>query len=104
MKPIFGAELIPNVEKFAHCSSIIELPNGNLMVSSYAGTGEHNPDTKIYTIIYDKTSRKWLKPEIRVNTPNKSDGNAILFPVSPPAKINEAIDAAVPTQIVVTGD
>lgn len=79
MKPLFGAELVPNVEKFAHCSSIIELPNGNLMMSSYAGTGEHNPDTKIYTIIYDKDSRKWLKPEVRVNTPNKSDGNAILF-------------------------
>ena len=79
MKPVFGAELIPNVEKFAHCSSIIELHNGNLMVSSYAGSGEHNSDTKIYTIVYDKTLRKWNKPEIRVNTPNKSDGNAILF-------------------------
>ncbi|MHA1148140.1 MAG: sialidase family protein [Promethearchaeota archaeon] len=79
MKSIFGAELIPNIEKFAHCSSIIELPNGNLMVSSYAGSGEHNPDTKIYTIEYDKNLRTWKKPEIRVNTPNKSDGNAVLF-------------------------
>lgn len=79
MRAVFGAELIPNVEKFAHCSSIIELPNGNLMVSSYAGTGEHNPDTKIYTIVYDKSARRWLKPEIRVDTKNKSDGNAILF-------------------------
>lgn len=79
MTKFYKAELIPNIEKFAHCSSIVELPNGDLMVSSYAGSGEKNKDTKIYTVLYDKGSESWQKPQIRINTPNKSDGNAVLF-------------------------
>ena len=49
---MYKTHLIPNREKSAHCSSLIELPNGDLMVSFYAGTAEANPDTKIYISIF----------------------------------------------------
>ncbi len=79
MNEIYSSELIPNKEKSAHCSSIIELPNGNLMVSFYAGTAEKHPDSKIYTCIYDKKTKLWEEPLVRINTEGKSDGNAVLF-------------------------
>jgi len=79
MGAYYQERLIPNREKSAHCSSIIELPNGNLMVSFYAGSAEANLDTKIYTCIYDKIKQKWEIPQVRLDIPNQSQGNAVLF-------------------------
>lgn len=79
MKQIYYAEPIPNKEPSVHCSSIIELPNQDLMVSYYAGTAEKHPDTKIYTVHYDNIKKHWNEPEVRLDTPDKSNGNAVLF-------------------------
>ncbi len=76
---MFKIYLIPNIEKTAHCSSLIQLPNGNLMVSFYAGTAEANPDTKIYTSTFNHKLNAWCNPWIILNTEGKSNGNAILF-------------------------
>lgn len=76
---IYQSDLIPNKEKQAHCSSIIELPNGIFLTSFYAGTREVSPDSKLYTSIYNLKEKKWETPQVRLNTPNESDGNAILF-------------------------
>ena len=79
MNDLYFSELIPNVEPTAHCSTIIELPNENLMVSFYAGTREAHLDSKIYISIYDKSSEEWLEPRVILDTPGKSNGNAVLF-------------------------
>lgn len=75
----YEAEFIPNKEKFAHCSSIVELPNGNLLVSFYAGTAEARSDTKVYTCLFNQSKGIWEEPCVVIDTPGKSNGNAVLF-------------------------
>lgn len=79
MNAIFESHLIPNLEQSAHCSTIIELPNNMLMVSFYAGTAEAALDSKVYLSIYDSKKEGWQKPLVVLDTPNHSNGNAVLF-------------------------
>jgi predicted neuraminidase len=76
---MYKAYLIPNKERSAHCSSLIQLPDGKLMVSFYAGTAEANLDTKIYVSTFDQRTNSWEEPQVILKTQGKSNGNAILF-------------------------
>ena len=62
-----------------HCSSIVEAPNGDLLVSWYGGSYESSDDQVLFLSRRKKGSRFWSKPEILIRSPGKPPGNAILF-------------------------
>ena len=63
----------------SHAATIALLPNGNLIVAWYAGSYEDAPDVAILgsKFTYDKGC--WSEPRVLVDTPNKCDGNPVLF-------------------------
>ncbi|MHA1338696.1 MAG: exo-alpha-sialidase [Promethearchaeota archaeon] len=71
----------------AHCSSLIYLPNGSVFAVWFAGTGEKHPDVAIYGSYCTPQNVKeggswelnWTTPQIVADTPNKSEGNPILY-------------------------
>lgn len=62
-----------------HCSSIVEAPNGDLLVSWYGGSYESSDDQVLFLSRRKKGSRFWSKPEILIRSPGKPPGNAVLF-------------------------
>lgn len=73
---LFGPE-IPG--KYKHPASITELDNGDLYVVYYGGEGEYEGDTAVYGSRLAKGSPAWTKPEIIADTPNRSEGNAVIW-------------------------
>jgi len=63
----------------SHCSSIVELPGGDLLTCWYAGEDEARPDVALVTSRKAKGDNKWTPPQIIAKTPNKPEGNGILF-------------------------
>ncbi len=81
-KPHFKGELIfEKVEGFpsCHAATIAELPNGDLLVAWYAGQQEKATDVSILCSRRAQGSEKWSEPKVLVDTPNKSEGNPILW-------------------------
>jgi predicted neuraminidase len=81
-KPHFKGELIfEKVEGFpsCHAATIAELPNGDLFVAWYAGEQEKATDVAILYSRRAQGSEKWSEPKVLVDTPNKSEGNPILW-------------------------
>lgn len=62
-----------------HCSSIAELPNGDLLVAFYAGTYEAHPDQAILLVRKRAGSDGWEQPVVFADTPGKPEGNPVLF-------------------------
>jgi len=62
---------------FSHCASIYEKRDGNILVVWYSGKYETSPDQAILISEFD--GENWSKPQIVVDTPNKADGNPVLF-------------------------
>lgn len=62
-----------------HAATITELPNGCLLAAWYAGSREGAPDVAIFTASYDPRSQTWNSPQIVIDTPNKPEGNPVLF-------------------------
>jgi predicted neuraminidase len=81
-KPHFKGELIfEKVEGFpsCHAATIEELPNGDLLVAWYAGAFEGSPDVAILSSRRAKSSDKWSQPKVLIDTPNKPEGNPVLW-------------------------
>lgn len=63
-----------------HCSSVVELPNGELLCCWYAGEGEARPDVQILTARKRVGSFAWDEPVVAVDDdPTKPMGNCVLW-------------------------
>ncbi|MEA3478253.1 MAG: exo-alpha-sialidase, partial [Bacteroidota bacterium] len=75
------SELIfPLQEKHVHSSSIVELPNGDLLICWFEGSGERTAnDVVINGSRLKKGESKWSEPFLMADTPGQPDCNPILF-------------------------
>jgi len=72
--------IFPFQEKHVHSSSIIELPNGDIMACWFEGSGERNAnDVQIKGARLKKGNRKWSQPSLMADTPGQPDCNPVLF-------------------------
>ena len=77
----FASEFIfPIQEKHVHSSSVVELPNGDLLVCWFEGSGERTAnDVKVMGARLKKGQSKWSKPFVMADTPDNPDCNPVLF-------------------------
>lgn len=71
-----------NSHPMAHASTLTELPNGDLLCAFYAGTYETAPNQAIFLVRAQKRGEgqwEWSEPRKLVDTPQKADGNPVLF-------------------------
>jgi len=80
--PKFKGELIfEKVVGFpsCHAATIVELPNRDLLVAWYAGAFEKAKDVAILFSRRAQGSESWTEPKVLVDTPQKSEGNPVLW-------------------------
>ena len=77
----FDNELIfPLQEQHVHSSSIVELPNGDLLVCWFQGSGERKAnDVVVNGARLKKGDTKWSKPFLMADTPGQPDCNPMMF-------------------------
>ncbi len=64
----------------AHASTIVELPNGDLLAAWFGGTAEGAPDTAIWASrLTAKQDNQWSAPYLLVREPNVPCWNPVLF-------------------------
>ncbi len=73
---VFGPEL-PG--KYKHPATFDQLDNGDLYLVYYGGTGEYGDDTAVYGARLVKGTQEWTRPVIVADTPNRSEGNAVIW-------------------------
>lgn len=80
-KPLYEAELVFPLEHWHnHSSSLVELPDGDLFVCWYNGSGERTADdVKIEAARRVKGGKKWGTRFTLADTPSFPDTNPILF-------------------------
>jgi len=64
---------------YKHPASIEELPNGDLYIAYHGGEGEYDRDTAVFGSRLRKGSTKWSQPKPIADTPNRGDGNAVIW-------------------------
>ena len=79
--PQFDGELIFPLESWHnHSSSIVELPNGDLLVCWFHGSGERTADdVLIRGARWNHSTKKWTEPFIMADTPGFPETNPVLF-------------------------
>jgi len=79
--PLCKSELIFPPEKIHnHSSSIVELPNGNLLVCWFHGSGERTADDVVINAArFSQKTGKWGTPFIIADTPGFPDTNPTMF-------------------------
>jgi len=79
--PQFTGELIFPLEHWHnHSSSIVELPNGNLLVCWFHGSGERTADdVLIRAARWSKSTSKWSEPFTLADTPGFPETNPTMF-------------------------
>ncbi|MGC9352846.1 MAG: exo-alpha-sialidase [Mariniphaga sp.] len=77
----FRSEFIfPEQDKHVHSSSIVELPNGDLLSCWFEGSGErHANDVMIKGARREKGASQWSEPFVMADTPDHPDCNPVLF-------------------------
>ena len=73
---VFGPEL-PG--KYKHPATFDQLDNGDLYLVYYGGTGEYGDDTAVYGSRLAKSTQRWARPVVVADTPNRSEGNAVIW-------------------------
>src|SRR3981081_4544229 len=64
----------------AHASTIVELPNGDLLAAWFGGTAEGAPDTAIWASRRTANqANQWSAPYVLVHEPNIACWNPVLF-------------------------
>ena len=81
VSPIVESMLIfPGQEKHVHGSSMVALPNGDLLSVWFYGNGERNSDdVKLMGARLQKGAKTWSDPFLMADTPNLPDCNPVLF-------------------------
>lgn len=77
IEKVFGPETPGGAYK--HPASIEELPNGDLYIAYYGGEGEYEGDTAVFGARRLKGSVEWSQPKRIADTPNRSEGNAVVW-------------------------
>ena len=79
--PQYSGELIFPLEKWHnHSSSIVELPNGDLLVCWFHGSGERTADdVLIQAARWNHATRQWTAPFTLADTPGFPETNPVLF-------------------------
>jgi predicted neuraminidase len=79
--PQLASELIFPLEKWHnHSSSIVELPDGDLMVVWFHGSGERTADDVVINAArWIKATGRWTSPFVIADTPNFPDTNCVLY-------------------------
>jgi len=62
-----------------HCSTILELDGGDLLVGYYAGSGEAKPDAAWVVARKGAAEATFGPPRVVADTPGKPEGNGFLF-------------------------
>ncbi len=80
-KVIYRAmEIFPLVKQHVHGSTIVELPNGDLLTAWFQGSGERwADDVAIMGARLRAAEQKWSKPFVMADVPGFPDINPILF-------------------------
>lgn len=72
--------IFPVQEQHVHSSSIVELPNGDLLCCWFQGSGERTAnDVLVNGSRLKKGETKWSKPFLMADTPGHPDCNPMLF-------------------------
>lgn len=72
--------IFPMQEKHVHGSSIVNLPNGDMLAVWFEGSGERTADdVKIMGARLEKGKTSWSEPFLMADTPNIPDCNPVLF-------------------------
>ncbi len=72
--------IFPLQKQHVHSSSIVELPNGDLLSCWFQGSGERSAnDVKIMGARLKQGSENWSKPFLMADTPGQPDCNPVLF-------------------------
>lgn len=74
---VFGPETPGGAYK--HPAAIEELDNGDLYIVYYGGEGEYQGDTAVYGSRREKGSEKWSTPARIADTPDRADGNGVIW-------------------------
>jgi predicted neuraminidase len=73
-------EIFPPVQEHVHGSTVVELPNGDLLAAWFQGSGERwADDVRIMGARLKKGEDRWSKPFLMADTPGFPDINPILF-------------------------
>ena len=80
-QPLYESELIFPPEKWHnHSSSVVELPNGDLLVCWFHGSGERTADDVVIEAArHSKRTGKWGTPFVIADTPGFPDTNPTMF-------------------------
>ena len=74
------SQIIPFVNEHAHGSTIVELPNGDLLAAWFQGSGERwADDVTIQGARLIKGNVKWSEPFLMADVPDFPDINPVLF-------------------------
>ncbi len=72
--------IFPLQEQHVHSSSIVELPNGDLLTCWFQGSGERTAnDVVVNGSRLKKGENKWSEPFLMADTPGQPDCNPMLF-------------------------
>src|SRR3954453_22346481 len=79
--PEYSGELIFAPEKWHnHSSSVVELPNGDLLTVWFHGSGERTADdVLIRGARWNHSTKKWTEPFLMADTPGFPETNPVLF-------------------------
>lgn len=80
-EPLYEAEFVFPLDRLHnHSSSIVELPDGQLLVCWYHGSGERTADdVAVLAARCPAGSKQWSAPFLLADTPNFPDCNPVLF-------------------------
>lgn len=72
--------IFPEQPEHAHGSSVVQLPNGDMLVAWFQGSGERTADdVRILGARLKKGTRQWSTPFLMADTPHLPDCNPVLF-------------------------
>lgn len=75
-----SALIFPGQEKHVHGSTLVALPNGDMLAAWFYGSGERSADdVKIMGSRLRKGQKKWSDPFVLADTPGLPDCNPVLF-------------------------
>ena len=90
-RPFLQSELVFPLEHWHnHASMIVELPNGDLLVDWFHGSGERTADDVVIRgARLKKDSRSWSEPFLLADTPGYPDTNATMF-IDPKRRLRDS--------------
>ncbi|GAA4469096.1 exo-alpha-sialidase [Nibrella saemangeumensis] len=72
--------IFPQQPQHVHGSSLVSLPNGDMLVAWFQGSGERTADdVRIMGARLKKGDKSWSEPFLMADTPNLPDCNPVLF-------------------------